>query len=415
MTTKHFVSICITLLISVAIFSQNKNAVFKPASDIEYSYFEEQLKYLSSDEMKGRNTGSEEYAKAAQHVANEFKKAGLEPFGDNNTYFQHVSFIKNKLIKSSVNISAKNKNGEVKAEYGDNISIFIQSQNTHLDYSQELVFAGYGNILPAYDIDDYKGLDVKEKTVIIALGGPKHIRLKKLMKSIKKGNHESKALNTSFSCTYDVDLINVDCKNVVGLLPAKLPQQNNEYIVVGAHLDHLGVSKTIKGDSIYNGMWDNASGVAALMTMAKSFKHLDKPHQRSIVFVAYTGEEKGLLGSNYFANKHSERDNFVGNINIDMLYGIYETNDVIPLGYSHSNLAEAIDFAAEETGVKITESEMQEKMYIERSDQISFIKNGIPALKFCFLTTVYAAYELEKIEWNTQSWLYQKYVAKISK
>jgi len=207
-------------------------------------------------------------------------------------------------------------------------------------------------------------------------------------------------------------------------------------------------------------MLDNASGVSALLSISKTFRGLAEKPKRSILFVCYTGEETGLLGSSLFANRNNIRKGkIVANINIDMLAQTIETADMAPLGYGHSNLSEAADFATEALNLIIDNNTQAEIDYIERSDQVSFMKKGIPvlfitggqtaldpkkngervfsrwmkknyhspsddleqehsekaflkAIQFNFLTSYYLANCLEEVKWNKESWLYEKYVLK---
>jgi hypothetical protein len=292
---------------------------------------------------------------------------------------------------------------------------------------------------------------------ILQLNG---IKLSKEMKKMDACISVSKELQSELSVSYVSKRKNINCKNVVALLPGTDPVLKNEYVLVSAHLDHLGIGKPIKGDSIYNGMWDNASGSAAVLTIAKAFADLPEKPKRSILFICLTGEEKGLLGSNYFALRNQIIEGkIVADINLDMIGSMVEVSDIIPLGYSHSNLSEAVDFAAKELNMVVDDNNEEEKRYLERSDNISFMKQGIPSLfmyggyttvdpkinakkvkdkwmktiyhspfddmnqafsekafltdiKFNFLTIYYSANRLEEIKWNEESSLYKKYVLK---
>src|SRR5207247_9660442 len=127
--------------------------------------------------------------------------------------------------------------------------------------------------------------------------------------------------------------------NVVAMLPGSDPKLKDEYVVFTAHLDHLGIGTPVKGDSIYNGAFDNASGSAALMEIARAFANLPKAPKRSLLFVNVTGEEKGLLGAYYFAeNPTVPLSQIVANSNIDELGSLYPLKDVVAIGCEHSSL-----------------------------------------------------------------------------
>jgi hypothetical protein len=169
--------------------------------------------------------------------------------------------------------------------------------------------------------------------------------------------------------------------NVAARLPGSDPELRDEHLILTAHLDHLGVGAPVEGDSIYNGTLDNASGSAALLTLASSLRRMDRP-RRSVLFLWVTVEESGLLGSEYFARFPTvPRDNVVANQNIDGVMGmIAAATDVLAFGYEHSNLSEAVDFAVARTGTPVSPDPTPEENLFIRSDQYSFVRQGIPAI-----------------------------------
>ncbi len=545
---KKMITLLTTFIIIVSTYNLNAQAPAINAQtvceNIDYNYFLKSLEYLSSDELEGRDVGSEGYNKAAEFVADEFQKNGLVPFGDNGTYFQKVVFTNPEIIAQSVNINFQSGLNSVKGIYGKNFTMLASDQSTKVNEKQDLVFVGYGNILPNDSINDYNGVDVNGKTVIVALGGPKGLKNNKvndlffkidvaksqgasgiilfypesgilqntifksihgllnsrmlyfqdttfhgemleigmnlgsyarrdLIKDILKinglnfreefkkaenGINISRELDCSFSYAYNVNIKTIECKNVVGLLPGSDSILKNEYVLLSAHLDHLGIGKAVKGDSIYNGMWDNASGSSTVVSISKEIGNLPQAPKRSIIFTCLTAEEKGLLGSTFMASKMLIKDGkIVANINMDMTGSLFETKDIVPIGYTHSNLSEAIDYTSKILNIDISDSKAAENDRIERSDQISFIEKGIPALnishgtkavdpkingqktldkwmkkyyhspaddlnqeysdkafldaiKANFLTLYYISDKMEEIKWNEESWLYKKYV-----
>lgn len=517
-------------------------------NSMDYAYFHQHLEFFTHDSLKGRDTGSEGYDMAAQYVANEYKTNGLLPFGDNNTYFQQVELKQTSIDASSTSGNIKTGKGEISVIYGENISYLANPSKSHVNLNQDLVFVGYGAYSVKDTIDDYQGIDVKGKTVILVAGGPKDLptekrkhynefnkiksaiakkaggiilihpskriqklvfkqmhsffkepmmgladtsiaksmfdmdidmlamakydlidevfktndlNLKKVLKSIKKGNNENLALGAKFQAQYKAKQEEILCKNVVGLLPGSDSVLKNEYVVLSAHLDHLGVGVPVKNDSIYNGMWDNATGSAAIVSTSKAYFDLGIQTKRSIIFVCLTGEEKGLFGSSYYAKKNNiENGKMVANLNIDMLGNLFETKDIIPMGYSHSNLSDAVDFGVKHVPFEIDDNKEEEELYLERSDQISFIENKVPALyigtgynaidpkidatkaterwmdktyhspqddmnqeyseksfhdylKLNFIVSYYISNEMDTIEWNKDNWLYKKYVLEV--
>jgi hypothetical protein len=173
----------------------------------------------------------------------------------------------------------------------------------------------------------------------------------------------------------------LSCVNVAGLLKGSDPELGREYIVYTAHLDHSGIGEPVDGDAIYNGALDNASGVAALLETARAFRSLDPPPRRSIVFVATTAEEKGLLGADYYANRPTVPiDNIVANINIDGLGIFFPAKDIVAYGAEHSSLGKLVHQAADRLEFMISPDPFPEETFFIRSDQYPFIKQGIPAL-----------------------------------
>jgi Zn-dependent M28 family amino/carboxypeptidase len=173
----------------------------------------------------------------------------------------------------------------------------------------------------------------------------------------------------------------VESANVIGKLPGSDPTLKNEYVVLSAHVDHVGVGEPINGDKIYNGAMDNASGTAALMEIAASWK--DQPHpKRSLLFVVVTAEEKGLLGSKYFA-AHSTvpEKSIVADVNIDMFLPIVPIKVLKVQGLTESNLGDLAKDAAAAYGVRVQADPQPLRNAFIRSDQYSFIRHGVPALK----------------------------------
>jgi hypothetical protein len=174
---------------------------------------------------------------------------------------------------------------------------------------------------------------------------------------------------------------NLQSPNVAGILPGSDPKLKDEYVLYTAHADHLGIGEPKNGDSIYNGALDNASGTAALIEIAHAFATLNPLPRRSIVFVAVTGEEEGLLGSDYFAHYPTVPiDRIVANINMDELPMVFDFKDVVPLGAEHSSLGPMIDSIAKSEGLEVSPDPLPEENFFVRSDQYSLVKEGVPAV-----------------------------------
>ncbi|MFN2445544.1 MAG: M28 family metallopeptidase [Vicinamibacterales bacterium] len=173
----------------------------------------------------------------------------------------------------------------------------------------------------------------------------------------------------------------IESDNVVGILPGTDPRLRDEYVVVSAHLDHLGAGEPINGDGIYNGAMDNASGIATLLETAAAAA-AKTGFKRSIAFVAVTAEEKGLLGSRYYANRPATipGDRIVANLNTDMFLPLFPMTSLIAQGLEESDLAGDLRRVAETAGIKVLSDPEPERNAFTRSDQYSFIKTGVPAL-----------------------------------
>lgn len=177
---------------------------------------------------------------------------------------------------------------------------------------------------------------------------------------------------------------------VIGLLPGSDPALKSEYVVLMGHLDHLGVRRDAKPgeDAMYNGALDNAAGVATMIEAAREFVASGKPPRRSVLFIANTGEERGLRGADYFAaNPTVPADKIVGVVDLDMPMLLYEFTDVIAFGGEHSTVARNIAEAARSMGVAVSPDPMPQEAIFVRSDHYRFVTRGIPAI---LLMTGYA-------------------------
>jgi hypothetical protein len=166
--------------------------------------------------------------------------------------------------------------------------------------------------------------------------------------------------------------------NVIGVVRGSDPELADEYIVYSAHLDHNGVGAPVDGDAIYNGAYDNAMGSALLIETARAFS--ESPARRSILMIAVTAEERGLLGSDYFAHYPTvPTDAMVANVNLDMPLFLYPVADIIAFGSEHSSLEATVAEAISAEGFTLTPDPMPEENLFRRSDQYSFVRRGVPA------------------------------------
>ncbi len=173
----------------------------------------------------------------------------------------------------------------------------------------------------------------------------------------------------------------LESPNVLAVLRGSDPRLRDEYLVYTAHLDHEGIGEPRDGDSIYNGALDNASGVAQMLEVARAFTRLAARPRRSVMFIAVTAEEHGLLGSDYFARYPTVPvGQIVANVNLDGGLILYLPADVVAHGAEHSTLGGVVQSAATRLGLELSPDPAPEQTFFIRSDQYSFVKQGIPAV-----------------------------------
>jgi Zn-dependent M28 family amino/carboxypeptidase len=173
-------------------------------------------------------------------------------------------------------------------------------------------------------------------------------------------------------------------QNLAGVLPGSDPTLKNEYVVVSAHLDHLGIGAPVNGDKIYNGAMDDASGIASLIEIARAVRDSSAKPKRSILFLAVTAEEKGLLGSQYYASHPTVKGPIIADINMDMPLPLFALKYLEVQGLGESTLGDDITAVCQESGVVVQADKQPDHVRFIRSDQYSFIKKGVPSLAFKF-------------------------------
>jgi hypothetical protein len=342
------------------------------AGDI-FSIIEE----LASDDYGGRLTGTEGYNRAAAFAADYFEKYGILPIF--NDYMQSFPLSYTKVYKSTLTIYMEDRGGKEDVIYGEYFKNFYPLNFSGSgDVDEEIVFAGYGMTAPEFSIDDYKGIDIKGKIAMIIKGAPgaregedwgkyndhrfrtknardhgaigliyiyddranpngiflegfpmvsitRELADKLLAKNKLSMNKVEEALNERKNCSYasgirahitvNSENFQGEAKNVVGYIPGSDPGLKDEFVVIGAHLDHCG-----KWPLLTPGADDNASGSAAVLTAARALAFYNPRPKRSILFILFAGEEMGLLGSSYFVSHlpaQVKRIAFV--INMDMV------------------------------------------------------------------------------------------------
>jgi hypothetical protein len=422
---------------------------------------------LAADEMKGRGTGTPEHLKAAQFVASEFQKAGLQPAGSDG-FRQAVKFRVWKIVEAECSLELLRDGKRSRLALGED-AYFSRSEPAG-SVEAPLVFVGYGLTVPEMNYDDFAGLNVRGKIAVMISGGPSNIPapLKSHYQTTRERGHFLKkagvlgtvtiqnprtsdipwsrsalsrfqermelvdpaladsgglkislvanpasaekwfegsghtieellalvgagkelprfTLVPSLRATAKVEKRDVESRNVVAMRPGSDPTLKNEYVVLSAHLDHLGVGEPINGDSIYNGALDNAAGVATLIDVAWRLGEEKIETKRSLLFVAVTGEEKGLLGSRFFAAHPTvARKSMVANLNMDMFLPLYPLRRVTVYGLAESDLGDTVRRVAHSLKLEVQPDPAPHRNAFIRSDQYSFIRSGIPSLKVDF-------------------------------
>jgi hypothetical protein len=180
----------------------------------------------------------------------------------------------------------------------------------------------------------------------------------------------------------------IESRNIAGLVPGRDPALKDEVVVLSAHLDHIGITAAVNGDAINNGALDNAAGVATTIEVARMMVNAPRGPRRSILVLAVTAEEKGLVGSEYFArNPTVPRDRIVADVDLDMPILKYDFTDVVAFGAEHSSVGDAVRRAAGRMSLKLSPDPMPEEGLFTRSDHYRFVEIGVPAV---FLMTGFA-------------------------
>jgi hypothetical protein len=391
---------------------------------------EEHLRYLADDAREGRMAGQPGHNEAAQYVADHFASLGLEPGGDDG-WFQQVPLIAYRLDDESATVIAHRDGDDSELQYkkhfvmsGDEVS-----QNDHI--RAEVVYVGYGVHAPEFGYSDYDGIDVDGKIVAMFSKAPASLphnerayyssSRNKYKEAAARGAIGTIALLSRYAeeyypwsritaevgtrpgmawVTIDGDvandvpelrgaaLLSVDAaREFFAGTPISFDEARDateastpsEYVVYSAHLDHNGVGVAVDGDAIYNGAYDNAMGTAIMLETARAFAA--SPPRRSVLFIAVTAEERGLLGSDYFANYPTvPTASMVANVNLDMPLFLFPLADMIAFGAEHSSLEITVTDAISNEGFALTPDPMPQETIFIRSDQYSFVRKGVPAV-----------------------------------
>jgi len=358
------------------VFSQNIDNI------INSKEAERIVKFLASDDLRGRKVFTPEIEKAADFIANEFRSIGLQTFNNNGNYRQEFFMIRPKFISASAeidgiavdskNISVVTCKTELKVDQSSGYEIVMMKPGSSLRQQAASLIKADKNLLVMVDesyaadfsrLAAYKrSIFQTDKSVIFVLG---NVQPQK------------------FSVEAKQEITEEPLSNVIGILPGK--SLMNEFVIFSAHYDHVGTGKTISAypfngtDSIYNGANDDASGTAAIILLAKYFKKLDN-NQRTIVFVAFTGEESGGLGSQYFS-KQFDPATVTAMFNIEMIgtQSKWGKNSVYMTGFEKTDMGAILQKNLEGTEFTIYADPYTQMQLFYRSDNATLARQGVPA------------------------------------
>ncbi|MEO1241298.1 MAG: M28 family metallopeptidase [Pseudomonadota bacterium] len=440
------------------------------AGDISSQDLARHIATLASDAFEGRAPGTPGGEKTRAYIASEYERIGLEPIGD--SFEQPVPIVESTLQPDSSSFSVS-INGEARdLEYRTDVVYWTKRAEENVEFADsELVFVGYGVVAPEYDWNDYDGVDVEGKTVVILVNDPGFATQDpdlfngnamtyygrwtyKYEEAARQGAAAAMIIHDTAPAAYgwnvvegswsgpQVDLqrddngasrvaaegwfsndiartlfdatgLDMDAQmqaamsrdfqavpmpgvtasavlnnkivrsedaNVVGVL--KGAQRPDEYVLYMGHWDHLGTNPDTEGDDkIYNGAVDNATGIAAIIEIAEKFATNETAPDRSIMLVAVTAEESGLLGSAYFGEYPPvPLKQIVAGVNIDAILPTPPSKDMIVVGYGASELEDILKDVAGGYNRYLTPDPEAEKGYFYRSDHISLAKKGVPML-----------------------------------
>ena len=445
----------------------SNTAVVQPAASAKA--IEAHMQFLASDELAGRETGSKEHEIGSLYIATQLQALGLLPAGENGSYFQRVPLRKARLAQDSARFTLHVDGKDTELSYPKAFFTGPSMQYPQTDVTAPLVFAGYGLVSKEFALDDYAGLDVKGKIVVLLAGRPDslpseeaaHLNSLKTKLAAERGavgiitihtpkqektrpyatsllylnapsmewlqadgtpadsypdlkagayvhpdaaaalftkaehsladiftqldNKQNPAgfeLGVTASLSRRSTHEQISSPNVIAMLPGSDPVLKDEYVVITAHSDHIGLANDLRtDDKINNGAMDNAAGVSILLETARLFAALPQAPKRSILFVVVTGEEKGLLGADYFANNPTKPiEKLVANVNLDMPVLLYPFADMVAFGANHSSLGKVVERAAAKEGIALSPDPMPEQAIFTRSDHYTLVKKGVPAV-----------------------------------
>lgn len=442
---------------------------------IDQNQLFEHIKVLSSDAFEGRGPGTPGEDKTVAYVSEQFKAAGAMPGNPDGSWVQNVPLVG---IRTTPSWNFAGCASGLKLNAPDDYVAWTTQVKPQLALkASDLVFVGYGVVAPEYGWDDYKGLDVKGKTLVMLINDPaipdpqdpakldssmfkgkamtyygrwtykyeiaaakgaagaiivhetgpasypyevvrnngvsenmtlkptdgnanevpmrswiREDKARELLKACGqdfdalkaaslKQDFKPVALATQLNATLDNTLREVQSRNIVARIEGSDKKHKHEHVIYTAHWDHLGKTEEGGHTHIFNGAVDNASGVAALVEIARAFSRDKKQLKRSVLFIAVTAEEKGLLGSKYYAdNPLYPLKGAVANLNVDALQPWGKTKDVQVIGSGQTTIEELVELHAKTQGRYVVADGRPESGGYFRSDHFNLVQKGVPAM-----------------------------------
>ncbi len=419
--------------------------------------------YLASDRLEGRGPGTRGEDLTTDFLAEEFKKAGLKPIGERGTYLQPVPLVRVVTSPKSTLRATKGKE-ETPFACEDEFSGMSHLQIDLAEFDAEAGFVGHGITAPEFEWDDYKGIDVKGKVVVLFTNEPPSDDPKffggkaltyygrwtfKFEEAARRGAKACLIVHTAETAGYPYSVVKpldgaqlkrdpekpalafagwlsrnageklfglsgkkvddmlkaADAKgfkafslgvnlkgsmptevkkivsnNVVGMIEGSDPTLKSEAVIFTAHWDHLGVGRAVVGDAIFNGAADNATGCALLLELARAWSAEKSKPKRSAIFLAVTGEEKGLLGSKFYAqNPIVPLGKTALNLNFDMILPLGVPESIVVTGAERTTAWPTVKEVAKKHGLEIEADQRAHLGILYRSDHFSMARAGVPA------------------------------------
>lgn len=459
-------TLALVLPLMLAGCGQPKNL---PTSHINIDTYVQHIKSLGSDQFGGRAPGTKGETLTVNYLVNEFQKAGLQP-ANGDKYTQDVPLTSVEVVSPPTLIIQGGEGEDMLLGYPDDQVVWTRKQIPATGIAKsEIVFVGYGINAPERNWNDYAGIDVKGKTVVMLVNDPGYatqdpnlfngnamtyygrwdykmdeaarqgaagaiiihdtkpaaypwstvsaswtgpqfdlvlpdkgaslasiegwitkehaktmftkagLDLNEMYKAAQTPGFKAVELNLAATTGVKNKLTTINSQNVVGMI--KGSESPEDVFIYMAHWDHIGIDPTKEGDNIYNGALDNATGTAGLIELAKAFGSMKTPPKRSVMFLAITAEEQGLLGSAYYANNPLfPLKNTIAGLNMDGMSYFGRARDITLISKGNSHLDAYVENRAKQQGRVVVADPKPEKGSFYRSDHFELSKKGVPMI-----------------------------------